>query len=223
MCGRYVLKASRHELVQTFSLAECVDFDIRYNIAPLQFSPVIRQRPNGDRVAHLLRWGLVPSWSEDEAAASRLINARAETLAGKPSFRTAFRSRRCIVPASGFYEWQARPTGKQPYYIHPKEGSLFGFAGLWERWTRADGEALDSFAIITTRASPEMRELHERMPLILCPEDYRTWLDRESDADTVRRIAGLANTVVFEAVAVSRAVSNARNEGASLIAPAEPG
>jgi putative SOS response-associated peptidase YedK len=223
MCGRYVLKASQSEIISAFSLLECADFDPRYNIAPLQSVPVVRQRHSGERVAQILRWGLIPSWSKDEAIANKLINARAETLAEKPSFRAAYKSRRCIVPASGFYEWKQLPNYKQPYFIRPAEGTLFGFAGLWERWNRPDGEPLDTFAIITTQAVDRMGELHERMPVILDAEDYGLWLDRETEPDLVRQLIAVPNAQALEIYPVARAVGNAKNEGASLIQEVEPG
>jgi putative SOS response-associated peptidase YedK len=131
MCGRYALYVPVSTFQEVFA-AHCEDLEWapRYNLGPLQFMPVIRQRPNGDRVAHLLRWGLIPSWAMEGSIATKLINARSETLAEKPSFKAAYRARRCLVPASGFYEWQARASGKQPYFIRPTRGPLFAFAGL---------------------------------------------------------------------------------------------
>jgi putative SOS response-associated peptidase YedK len=157
-------------------------FEARYNIAPTQDVLVVRADPaDGRRAAAMLRWGLIPSWSASDKAGTGppLINARAETLAEKPTFRTAFRLRRCLIPADGFYEWQQTPGGsrgkKQPYYIHRPDGAPFAFAGLWERW--GTGEAIESCTIVTTAANRTLRELHERMPVILAPGDYSTWLD----------------------------------------------
>ncbi len=178
-------------------------FEARYNVAPTQDVLVVRTDPaDGRRVAAMLRWGLIPSWSASDKAGTGppLINARAESLAEKPTFRTAFRRRRCLIPADGFYEWQQMPGGsrgkKQPYYIHRLDGAPFAFAGLWERWaTRgnepspgpslggrgsseaSDGLTIESCTIVTTAANRTMRKLHERMPVILAPGEYATWLD----------------------------------------------
>jgi putative SOS response-associated peptidase YedK len=196
-----------------------LDFTPRYNAAPTQWLPVIRQRPTGDRVAHLLRWGLIPSWSKDEAIATRLINARGESVAEKPSFRAAFKKRRCIVPANGFYEWQRVAGDKQPFYIHPVDGDLFGLAGLWECWTRGDGEALDTFTIVTTDANASMRPLHDRMPVILAPEDYGAWLDGATAPDPVQALVRPCAEALLATRPVSKAVGNVRNDSPELIAP----
>ena len=140
MCGRYALYGPVSRLREAFyAVPEGFEFEPRWNAAPMQWLPVVRQRPNGERVIHRMRWGLVPSWSKDETIATRLINARGESVAEKPSFRAAFRRRRCIVPANGFYEWQQVAGGKQPFYIHPVGGEFFALAGLWERWTWVNG------------------------------------------------------------------------------------
>lgn len=219
MCGRYVLKADRSEVMTAFEVSECPEFDARYNVAPLQFMPVIRQRPTGQRVAHLLRWGLIPSWSKDDRIATKLINARSETLAEKPSFRSAYKSRRCIVPASGFYEWQQLPEGKQPYFIHHAGGELLGFAGLWERWNPVGGEPLDTFTIVTTQAVDDLGMIHERMPVILHPDDYGIWLYRETPLDLVQQVLSVPKAIPIKASPVSKAVGSINNEGAELIRP----
>ena len=146
MCGRYALYDPASRLQDDFGARiEGFEFKPRYNAAPMQWLPVIRQRPDGERVIHALRWGLLPGWAKDEAMATRLINARGETVAEKPAFHAAMRRRRCIVPMNGFYEWQTRPTGKQPYFISPVDDIFIGVAGLWDRWVRpADGEEIDT-------------------------------------------------------------------------------
>ena len=222
MCGRYALYGPTSRLREQFgaNIDELPpDLGPRYNAAPMQMLPVIRQRPTGERVAHLLRWGLIPSWSKDESIATKLINARGETVAEKPSFRSAYKARRCIVPANGFYEWKAVPEGKQPYYIHPAHGELFGFAGLWERWTKPDDGALDTFVVITTEANDAMRQLHERMPVILQPADYEPWLAKDTAPEFVRQLIDPCPNDALIMYPVSRAVSNVRNEGADLIMP----
>lgn len=224
MCGRYALYGPVSRLHEQFS-ADIDDLPLdwgpRYNAAPMQMLPVIRQRPTGERVAHLLRWGLVPSWSKDESIATKLINARGETLAEKPSFRGAFKSRRCIIPASGFYEWRQLAGGKQPYFIKPANDELFGFAGLWERWSKPDGEPLDTFSVITTDANDAMRPLHERMPVILQPDDCALWLSKATEPDLARQLVAPCSDSMLRIYPVSKAVGNVRNEGPSLVEPAE--
>ncbi|HRP23883.1 MAG TPA: SOS response-associated peptidase [Thauera sp.] len=225
MCGRYALYGPASRLREAFDAElEGFEFTPRYNAAPMQWLPLVRQRPSGERVIQLLRWGLVPSWAKDEAIATRLINARGESVADKPSFRSAFRRRRGIVPANGFYEWQqpsdqARGT-RQPFYIHPREGALFGLAALWERWTRAaDGEEIDTFTIVTTAANTAMRPLHDRMPVILAPVDYAAWLDGATPSEQVQALLQPCPEAALALHPVSRAVGNVRNEGEALIAP----
>jgi putative SOS response-associated peptidase YedK len=158
-------------------------FEPRYNIAPTHQIVVVRADPaGGRRRADRMRWGLIPSWSKEGATGPPMINARAETLAEKPAFRTAFRCRRCLIPADGFYEWRQAPGGgrgkKQPFYIHRPDAGPFAFAGLWERWGDSSGSpAIESCTIVTTDANPALRDLHDRMPVVLAPGDYALWLD----------------------------------------------
>ena len=219
MCGRYALYGPVSRLRERFDAElEGFDFTPRYNAAPMQWLPVIRQRPGGVRVLHLLRWGLVPSWAKEEAIATKTINARGESVADKPSFRTAFRRRRCIVPINGFYEWQTVAGGKQPFYIHPVGEEFVGLAGLWERWMRpADGEELDTFTIITTTANAAIRPLHDRMPVILAPADYAAWLSADTAPDQVQALIQPCPEGLLAAHPVSTAVGNVRNEGSELI------
>ena len=225
MCGRYALYGPVSRLRETFdAVPEGFEFEPRWNAAPMQWLPVVRQQSNGERVIHRLRWGLVPSWAKDEAIATRLINARGESVAEKPSFRAAFRRRRCIVPANGFYEWQQlsdqQGGGKQPFYIHPVGGEFFALAGLWERWTRpTDGEELDTFTIVTTEANAAMRLLHDRMPVILAPGDWWAWLNGATAVDQVQGLVRPCPEAALAVYAVGRAVGNVRNEGAGLIQP----
>jgi putative SOS response-associated peptidase YedK len=221
MCGRYALYGPVSRLRERFD-AEPEGFELtpRYNAAPMQWLPVVRERPSGERVIHLLRWGLVPSWAKDEAIATKLINARGESVAEKPSFRAAFRRRRCIVPANGFYEWQQIAGAKQPFYIQPVEGGFFGFAGLWERWRRpADGEAVDSFTIVTTEANAAMRPLHDRMPVILAPGDFAAWLTGSTPAEQAQALIRPCPEAALAAHAVAKAVGNVRNDTPALIQP----
>lgn len=186
MCGRYALEAPRSQLCRRFALAECTDFAARYNMAPASDVPMIRESPDGKRVLHLLRWGLLPHWASDPTIGSRLINARAESVSEKPSFRDAFRRRRCLIPASGFYEWQAVQTAqprpaKQPWYISLRSGETMAFGGLWESWKSPTGEIIRSCCIVTTEANDLLRGIHERMPLILAPEHWQAWLAAPPD------------------------------------------
>jgi len=176
MCGRYNLITDPQALVDFFQVRNRIELEPRFNIAPSQESPVVRVDENGRQLA-LMRWGLIPHWAKDIKIGYHTINARAETVASKPAYRSAFRKRRCLVPATGFYEWQAGSEGKQPYHIRVGEGRLFAFAGLWERWQQESAEPLESFTIIVTNANEVVRPIHERMPVILHPDDYATWLD----------------------------------------------
>jgi putative SOS response-associated peptidase YedK len=188
MCGRFTLRTPASVLIEHFDLLMRGDrqlplFQPRFNIAPTQEVLVVRADPaDGRRWAAMIRWGLLPSWSKGPAGSGPpMINARAETLAAKPAFRAALRSRRCLVPADGFYEWQQTGRGKgkkQPYYIHRPDGAPFAFAGLWETWRDPSASSgVDSCTIVTTEANAALRELHDRMPVILAPSDYALWLD----------------------------------------------
>jgi len=222
MCGRYALYGPTSRLKDQFgaSIDELLpDFGPRYNAAPMQMLPVVRERPNGERVVHLLRWGLIPSWAKDQTIATKLVNARAETLSEKPSFRRAYRTRRCIVPASGFYEWKTLPSGKQPFYIYPANDELFGFAGLWERWTSPDGESLDTFTVVTTDANDSIRALHDRMPVILLRENYGSWLAKPTDADALGQLLTPCPDAMIEMHPVAKAVGSVKNDSETLIAP----
>jgi putative SOS response-associated peptidase YedK len=190
MCGRFTLRTPATLLIEHFDLdvryeAQLALFDPRYNIAPTQDVVVVRADPaNGQRMATMMRWGLLPSWSKVIASGPPMINARSETLAEKPAFRSALRSRRCLIPADGFYEWQLTPGGgkgkKQPYYIRRPDGDPFAFAGLWETWKNPDSQlVIESCTIVTTAANPALASLHDRMPVIVAPNDYELWLDAQ--------------------------------------------
>jgi len=176
MCGRFTLFSPGPALQAHFHLPEPPALRARYNIAPSQDIAVVRSLGQGERALGMLRWGLIPGWAKDLRIGYRMINARAETVAEKPAFRNAFRQRRCLIPADGFYEWQRRDGAKQPWYFHRRDEALFAFAGLWEHWDRA-GELVESCTIITTRANRLMAPVHERMPVILGPDDYLSWME----------------------------------------------
>jgi putative SOS response-associated peptidase YedK len=181
MCGRFVLKAPFSELVRLYNVTNNLNLEPRYNIPPTEDVPVVRSR-EGKRTLDMLRWGLVPYWAKDIKIGFSLINAKAETVAEKPAFRDAFKDRRCIIPADGFYEWRKLDTKtKQPYAIVMKDRSVFGFAGLWERWkNRATGETIQSCSIITTSPNGVCAPIHDRMPVILPRENYARWLGEEA-------------------------------------------
>jgi putative SOS response-associated peptidase YedK len=217
MCGRYALYGPVSRLREHFE----VDFDgiafvPRYNLAPQHFAPVIRQH-DGERQVAMLRWGLLPSWAKDSAMANRLINARSETAAEKPAFRAAFKARRCLIPADGFYEWAATPEGKQPFYFHLKSGAPLALAGLWEHWTAPAGEALSTYTILTTSANELLSAVHERMPVILPPETWGLWLNHARTPAQVRPLLLPYPAGAMSARAVARRVGNVRNDDAALI------
>ncbi len=175
MCGRFVLTANSDAVQAAFDLSSVpASMQPRYNIAPTQPVAVITNENPRELTFH--KWGLIPSWSKDISSASKMINARSESVAEKPSFRTAFRRRRCIVPADGFYEWQAQDGQKVPQFIHREGLKLFGLAGLWEVWHSPDGDEIRTCTIITTEANDFMKTIHNRMPVILDKSDYSTWL-----------------------------------------------
>ena len=215
MCGRFFLDAQAGEIIEHYQIPPPDLFTARYNIAPT--TPVLAL--DGKKF-DLYRWGLVPSWSKDVTIGNRMFNARAETVAEKPSFRNAYRRRRCLVPANGFYEWHLENGRKQPYCCHIGR-QLFSLAGIWEHWQDAEGNEIQSCAIITTEASGAMRELHQRMPVHIAPADYAAWLDCSND-DTSEADRLLLDTAPnYEYYAVGTAVGNSRNEGADLIKPLE--
>lgn len=222
MCGRYALYGPISRLRGQFDLDDGFDFGPRYNIAPTTKALVVRPGSDGERVASLTRWGLIPAWAKDASIGAKLINARGETVAEKPAFRAAFRRWRCIVPANGFYEWKAAQENgrivKQPYYIRPKdEHTLFGFAGLTERWVSPEGEEIDS-CIITTDANALMKPIHDRMPAILTPSDYGEWLDPDNtNADILRVLLRPADSEGMIAYTVCRAVNSSRGDSPTFV------
>ncbi len=182
MCGRYSLTTPVDDLVEVFEVPPVTfDYGPRYNIAPTQDVPVVASDRRGTRLG-LLRWGLVPFWADDPSVGSRMINARGESLLERPAFKEAAVSRRCLVPADGFYEWAVEGGRKVPYWIHSPDGEPMGFAGIWERWHPGGPEAVYSMAIITVDANDRIRHLHDRMPAIVPAADRKTWLDAETPA-----------------------------------------
>jgi putative SOS response-associated peptidase YedK len=178
MCGRFSNRTSAEKIKKEFKVEEVPPIEARYNIAPTQKILGISQE-SGEREAKTFKWGLVPSWAKDESMGTRLINARSETVTEKPAFREAFKRRRLIIPADGYYEWQKTGGRKQPYYFTMREERPFGFAGLWESWKSPEGEVLETCAILTTVANEKARDIHDRMPVILHLEDYDLCLDED--------------------------------------------
>lgn len=220
MCGRYthlLTWAQLHRILRLTS--DPIDLPVRYNIAPTQQAPVVRTTPEGGRAVHMLRWGLVPSWAEDSKIGNTMINARGETLAAKPAFRTAFKRRRCIVPASGFYEWKKceGSKAKQPYYITASDEGPLMLGGLWESWTSPEGEIVRTFTIITTTPNAMMAEIHDRMPVVLGASAIDRWLD-----PSVEDVSALVRPYPVElmlAKPVSTLVNSPRNEDPACIQP----
>jgi putative SOS response-associated peptidase YedK len=222
MCGRFTLRVSAKSLAGAFGVAESSLFPPRYNIAPTQPIAVVRMAlEDSDRELVALRWGLIPTWADDPAIGNRLINARAETAATKPSFRSAFKRRRCLIPADGFYEWQKVGTGKQPHFITMQDGKPFAFGGLWEHWqNREDGEVIESATILTTEANDLMRPLHDRMPVILEPKDYGRWLDLQAtDSGELQALLVPYGGDDLTAFLVGTLVNNPRNESPRCVEP----
>jgi putative SOS response-associated peptidase YedK len=223
MCGRFALLVPGEELAEAFGLEKAPPLAPRYNIAPTQPVAAVRRHPGtGRRELTHLHWGLIPFWADDTAIAGRLINARSETAAEKPSFRAAFKYRRCIIPASGFYEWQKRNGHKQPYYIRHAGGAPLGLAGLWEHWQSDDGSEIESCTILTTRPNEQVRPLHNRMPVILAPEDYDVWLNSDGQhRDELQHLLQPAPEELLDAYPISTYVNRPQNEGPRCIEPLE--
>jgi putative SOS response-associated peptidase YedK len=217
MCGRYALYGPRsRSRAETDYFSSLEAFPGSWNVAPGQTLPITRLR-NGTIEQTTARWGLVPYWAADEKTGYKCINARAETIATTAAFSKPYRSkRRCLVPACGFYEWQKSPAGRMPYYITSIDESLLAFAGVWDFWKKPDGEWLISFAIITTTANELTRRLHDRMPVILAPEDYRAWLE----ADDPRELLKPWPSDLLQCYPVSTRVNTPKIDAPDLIAPA---
>lgn len=218
MCGRYTLSLPIAEVAIELGI-DNPEFEVepRYNIAPTQRVPVL----TAEKPLHLslFRWGLIPSWAKDPSIGNKLLNARAETLSEKPAFREAFSQRRCLIPADGFYEWKASPYGKIPQHIHHKNRSLLTFAGLWESWKDAEGREIRSYTIITTSPNQLMAEIHDRMPVIISPEERAIWLSENAPVQRLQSLMHPFREGELEAISVSEAVNSTKNEGPELLFP----
>jgi len=226
MCSRYFLDADGNIIAYTFRVPPNPSIRKRFNIAPTQLAPVIRAPRGADgaagaREVAMLRWGLVPFWAKDLKVGTSMINARSEGVESKPAFREAIRQRRCVVPATGFFEWQGEPGRKQPFAITLPGHEIIAFAGLWERWKPADGEPVETFTIVTTDANDAVAEIHDRMPLTISRDDWDRWLDPDAPIDE-GLLRGHGDLDRIEIREVSRLVNSIRNNGPELIEPAKP-
>lgn len=228
MCGRYAASASADLLIEEFEIEEVDPSGVEatqpnFNVAPTDIVPAVAERPSNEGVTRRLvglRWGLVPSWSKSATGGARMINARRETVAEKPAFRKAFATRRCLLPATGYYEWRALPEGgKQPYFIRPSDGGLLVMGGIFEFWRSADGW-LSTASIITTQATDAMGWVHDRMPIIIARENRDAWLDPSlTNPESATGLWHVAQPTELEVYPVGKAVGNVANNGAQLIAP----
>jgi putative SOS response-associated peptidase YedK len=225
MCGRYRLSRTKKVVEEHFDAAGDDDWIPRYNVAPTQPVPVIRQNPTEPgRKISMMRWGLVPLWSKDMSGAAMRINARAETAGQKPAFRDALASRRCLIPADGFYEWKKTGKAKRPYCFEVNDGELFAFAGLWERWKDPVGNWIKTCSILTTTANGVTSAVHGRMPVILEPGDYDLWLDPGmKKVEAVTEMLKPYDARKMRSYPVSTRVNNAANDDEACSALVEPG
>ena len=222
MCGRFTLTASLEEIAAHFRfLAGGLEWRPRYNIAPSQQVLAIVRSPEGHRKGGYLRWGLIPPWAKDPSIGSRMINARSESVWSKPAFRRAIAKRRCLIPADGFYEWPRHTSVKRPVYIQLQPPRLFAMAGLWERWRSQDGEEIVSCTILTTSANRMLAHYHERMPVILAPEDEDLWLDPLATAEELQSLMHPYPEDEMTTRFVSTRVNSPKNDDADCLQPSE--
>jgi putative SOS response-associated peptidase YedK len=222
MCGRYTLTSSGEELALLFDISDLPLVVPRYNLAPTQEAAVVRvPAPGEPRRLDLLKWGLIPYWAKEAKIGNSMINARAESAAEKPAYRSSFKKKRCLIPTDGFYEWKKEGKLKQPFLIHRQDGKPFAFAGLWSSWRNPEQEKpVETFTILTTDANDLLRPLHDRMPVILDPKDFDLWLDpKMDDAATLQSLLVPHAVDGFEAFPVSRMVNSPTNDVADCIAP----
>lgn len=219
MCGRYTLAAKRRQIMEHFAIeARLPEFAPSYNISPAQSIPVVWQLAEAGRQLSLMHWGLIPHWLKTPESRFRMINARAETLAARPAYRDAFRHRRCLIPADGFYEWQAGATGKRPYYFCLPDHGLFAFAGLWEYWEGEHG--IYSCTLVTTRANAALAPIHDRMPVIIPRERYAEWLDPGgTDVRQLQALLQPAPDALLQAYPVGVEVNRPDHDSPELIRP----
>lgn len=221
MCGRFAFFSPREAVQEYFGIEVPFALEPRYNVAPSQEVVVIRQPADTKPQAAMLKWGLVPFWAKDAAIGARMINARAETVAQKPAFRQAFKRRRCVILADGFYEWHTEDGRKTPYFISLKTDHPFAMAGLWESWHKADQPPLETCTIITTTATKSIGKLHDRMPVILDSPATTDWIQAERDPDALIAMLKSYDDEEIQAWPVNRTVNNPVNQGSTLIERAD--
>ena len=217
MCGRFAQRTDPKRVAKQFGVEDVPELEPRYNIAPTQEILGVSESEEGREMA-FYKWGLIPSWAKDTSMSARLINARSETVREKPAFRQAFKQRRCIIPADGFYEWQRTEGRKQPFFFQMLDESPFGFAGLWEQWKGEEGQVINSCTILTTEANEVLRPVHDRMPVILHPDDYSLWLDH--DVRKLEMVEDLLRPYPADQMAsypVSTLINSPRSQGERLI------
>jgi putative SOS response-associated peptidase YedK len=219
MCGRFSQSKSAETIAQVFQVNNVPPLTPRYNIAPTQqIQTILQNAEQSQREFQILHWGLIPSWAKAPKMGARMINARAETVAEKPSFRAAFKQRRCLILADGFYEWQQQQKKKQPFYFRMNDEHPFAFAGLWEHWKSGDGEVINSCTILTTEPNDLMRPVHNRMPVIIDPKDYDLWLDTEvKTPELLQPLLHPYSAEEMTAYPVSTKVNKPVNDSAELI------
>jgi putative SOS response-associated peptidase YedK len=221
MCGRYCMTTAPEAMRRLFRYREQPNFPPRYNIAPTQPVAIVRLK-DGAREFALVRWGLIPSWVKDPKKFSLCINARAETLLDKPSFRAATRRRRCLVPADGCYHWQPAGKTKRPFFVRPRAGGPIAYAGIWETWSDPDGGEIETAAIVTVPANDAMMPIHDRMPAVVAPAHFDAWLDVDKvDAETALALLGRAPQDFWEAHEISPRVNKVANDDAAVIEPVD--
>lgn len=218
MCGRFAVTVTPAMIASHFGLSEAIEFPPNYNVTPSQQIPVVRSM-EGTRTVALMSWGLIPHWAKEERIGYKMINARSETIFEKPAFRSAAKSRRCLIPASGFYEWKKSGKQKQPYYVTVHGQDIFSFAGLWEVWQKSADEVVVSCTILTTEANGLMAPIHDRMPAIIAPAKYDTWLLPGADTKELNALLQPFAAAQMKAYPVSQAVNNPRNNSPECLVP----
>ncbi|MCB1788461.1 MAG: SOS response-associated peptidase [Gammaproteobacteria bacterium] len=220
MCGRYFLHSTADKLTALFGEMPMPLLQPRYNIAPTQPVPIVRENAAGRREMVLVRWGLIPGWSKGPDTRFSMINARVETVAEKPAYRSALRYRRCLIPADGFYEWRAQDGAKQPYVLRPRDTRPLAFAGLWEHWQDDGGSELESCTILVRAADRQVGTIHDRMPVIIAPQAFGLWLDSKSQKpQPIETLLAAQQPPELDIYPVGRAVNNPRNDAPALLDP----
>lgn len=221
MCGRFYLDVAKDQLMAHYALdAAPDDISPRYNIAPSQDILAVRAIDQHERNLDYLHWGLIPSWAQDDHPHYSMINARAETVASKPAYRSAFKHRRCLIPVSGFYEWHPQADYKQPYAISLKDDGVFSLAGLWEHWESQDGKVIESCSIVVTEANTVLKPIHDRMPVIIAPDNYATWLDPAiQDKESLTPLLHPYSAALMKSYPVSRRMNNPGYDNPDCLAP----